>query len=147
LKKLIIVLAALLLVALPVIGGCGDDGDGLTEAIDHHNKGVDYFEEGRLEDAIAEYGKAIELEPRYAEAYNNRGFAHFLLDQHQRAIEDYDEAIRFNPQLVKAYTGRALAHTWLGNYQEAERDIDKAVELGERGDLLRATVEQIKAER
>lgn len=72
-----------------VLSGCG----GLSEAEEHYNAGVELQEQGRLEEAIAEYDEAIRLDPQDAVVYYNRGFAYDDLGQHQRAIQDYDEAI------------------------------------------------------
>jgi tetratricopeptide (TPR) repeat protein len=151
LKNLIVVLAALLLVALSLASACGGNGEEAAtpagEAKQHYNKGVEYGQQGRFDDAIAEYTKAIELGSNFAEAYRNRGNAYRALGEVQRAIADYAEAIRLNPQDAGAYAGRALAYTALGKDREAERDIDKAVELGVEADLLRAAVEELKAQR
>jgi tetratricopeptide (TPR) repeat protein len=147
LKKLILVVAALLLVALPLISGCGDDGGGLTEAEEHLDKGVEYAEQGRIDDAIAQFSEAIELDPQFGWAYHNRGFTYFLLGNYQRAIDDFDEAIRLDPQDAETRASRALAYTGLGKDQEAERDIEKAVELGIDADVLNELIEGLKAQR
>ena len=141
----------LLLVALPLISACGGNGEEAAtpadEAKQHYNKGVEYGQQGRFDDAIAEYSKAIELDPNLAEAYGNRGNAWRALGEVQRAIADYAEAILLNPQDAGAYAGRALAYTSLGKDRSAEQDIDKAVELGFDAELLRTWVEELKAQR
>ncbi len=148
-KNLIVVLAILLLVALPLASACGGNGEEAAtpagEAKQHYNKGVEYGQQGRFDDAIAEYSKAIELDPNFAEAYSNRGNAYRALGEIQRAIADYAEAILLNPQDAGTYASRALAYTSLGKTRAAEQDIDKAVELGFDADLLRAAVEELKA--
>ena len=84
--RLSLLMTAVLLVAglAVVLSGC------LSEAGQHHNAGVELQEQGRLEEAIAEYDEAIHLDPKYALAYSNRGSAYGDLGQHQRAIRDYD---------------------------------------------------------
>ena len=42
--------------------------------------------------AIAEYSKAIEIDPKYAEAYNNRGLAKMKLDQKDSGCLDLKKA-------------------------------------------------------
>ena len=49
-------------------------------------------------ESIVEYNKAIEINPRFSEAYVNRGIVYRALGQYQRAIKDYDEAIRIDPE-------------------------------------------------
>ena len=40
----------------------------------YHNRGVSKDKLGNYKGAIADYDKAIELNPQYASAYNNRGY-------------------------------------------------------------------------
>ena len=42
----------------------------------YNNGGMFYAHKGDLTQAIADFNKAIELDPDYAEGYNNRGFAY-----------------------------------------------------------------------
>ena len=51
--------------------------------------------------AIADYTKAIELNPYLAEAYNNRGFAKLKLGQKDSACLDFSKAGELG--LAKAY--------------------------------------------
>jgi len=89
--KIPVVVLLLLSVAL---AGCSN------AAIDHGNAGAQLSNDGRWQEAIAEYDEAIRLNPQYAEAYNDRGIAYCNLGEHQRAIEDLNEAIRLDPQLA-----------------------------------------------
>ena len=63
---------------------------------------------GLLDEAIADYTKAIELDPAYADAYYNRGLAYFGstfesgIDVHElvQAKQDFDKAIELDPFYV-----------------------------------------------
>ena len=52
--------------------------------------------------AIADYDKAIELNPKEARAYYNRGVVKDELKQYKEAIADYDKAIELNPKYFDA---------------------------------------------
>jgi tetratricopeptide (TPR) repeat protein len=41
---------------------------------------------GKYKQAIADYNEAIDLNPRYAEAYNNRGIVYGHIGDEQKAI-------------------------------------------------------------
>ena len=41
------------------------------EATKHDNLGIAYFNQGKLDEAVAEYKKAIEIKPNFAEAHYN----------------------------------------------------------------------------
>ena len=64
------------------------------------------------------YDKAIELNPKDADAYNNRGAAKMKLKQYKEAIADYDKAIELK-KMLKAYNNRGFAYRELGKKEEA----------------------------
>ena len=63
------------------------------------NRGNAKDELKQYSEAIADYDKAIELDPNFAAAYTNRGTAKAQLKQYSEAIADYDKAIELDPNL------------------------------------------------
>jgi|GEM_PF-3805091 len=84
---------------------------------------------GDLDGAIADYTKAIELKPDYAEAYNNRGIAWVDKGEYDKAIEDFSRAVELKPDLAQAYYNRGNAWANKGEYDRAIEDYTKAIEL------------------
>jgi len=64
-----------------------------AEALQHYERGVQLNKEGRYVEAIAEFNKAIELDPKFAQAYYYRGNAHSWQGDYDKAIADYDKVI------------------------------------------------------
>ena len=62
-----------------------------------------YARMGKLEEAVADYTRALEIEPTFAQALGNRGMAHRDLRQFQAALADFDRLIALRPDLAKAY--------------------------------------------
>ena len=58
-------------------------------AKEYFEKGLEAGNNGNHKAAIEYFSKAIELEPKYAEAYFNRGNAKFKLSNYTGAIEDF----------------------------------------------------------
>ncbi|UCB48645.1 MAG: tetratricopeptide repeat protein [Deltaproteobacteria bacterium] len=100
-----------------------------AETAFHLFKGAVYHNRGQLSKAIAEYNKAIEINPEYAPAYNNRGFAYIGKGQYDQAISDFNKAIEINPEFAMAYNNRGYAYGVKGQYDQAISDSNKAIEL------------------
>ena len=81
-------------------------------AADYVNAGVEKGESGDLQGAIADFTKAIEINPQYAIAYTNRGFAKSNSKDYQGAIVDYNKAIQINPQYAATYFNRGWCRQW-----------------------------------
>ncbi len=77
-------------------------------------KGTAYGNKGMLDEAIAEYGHAIAVEPDYAGAYSNRGAAYYRKGEYDRAIADFGKAIEINPLYAEAYYNRGNAYAQKG---------------------------------
>ena len=79
--------------------------------------------------AIADYNKAIELNPNDASAYYNRGISKDDLEDYYGAIADYNKAIELNPNDASAYYNRGISKRKLEDYYRAIADYNKAIEL------------------
>ncbi|MDF2388391.1 tetratricopeptide repeat protein [Nostoc ellipsosporum NOK] len=64
----------------------------MEEAEEFFRRGREFGGQGQSQEAIAEYTRAIELDPNYAEAYFYRGNTLALEGQPQKGIEDIQKA-------------------------------------------------------
>ena len=80
-------------------------------------------------EAIADFTKAIELDPKKVQAYYNRGIAYNDLKKYAEAIADFTKTIELEPKNVGAYVNRGNAYGGLGKYPEAIADYTKVIEL------------------
>jgi Tol biopolymer transport system component/tetratricopeptide (TPR) repeat protein len=67
--------------------------------------GDDYFGAGRYEDAIAEYQKALGVEPQNAAVYARLGQAYLQMDNCERAIPEFQQALALDSSLETAQAG------------------------------------------
>jgi TolB-like protein/Flp pilus assembly protein TadD len=88
----------------------------------HVAKGNVLRVERRFEDAVAEFERALALDPNLAEAYGSLGYIQIAIGQYQNAIEFFDKATRLSPQnqqLAFWNTGNGLAYFGLQQYDQA----------------------------
>ena len=65
--------------------------------------------EGKYEEAIASYDKAIEIDPKHAKAQRNKGLALNKLERYEDAITCYDKAIEIDQKDVKVLYNKGFA--------------------------------------
>ena len=96
----------------------------------YYNRGVVYWSQGKVPEAIADFTKAIARNPdNYAIAYYNRGVAYDEQGLTPQAIADYTKAIIINPKLAEPFNNRGDAYRRLGNIRQAMFDFNKAIEI------------------
>ena len=78
---------------------------------------------------IEYYSKCLELDPKYAVAWNNKGNALAELGRYEEALRCYDKALEIDPKHVLAWYNKGVALHKLGRYEEALRCYDKALEI------------------
>jgi len=86
------------------------------------NRGVVLNRAGSLDDALADFNRALEEDEDLAEAFLNRGNTYFLMRRYDDAIADYEASLSFDlPKAHVAWYNIGLAH-------EAKKDAVKARE-------------------
>ncbi len=88
-------------------------------ALAHNNLGSALGREGKINEAIPHFSKAIELNPKYAEALNNLGAAEYSLGRTVEAEKRIREALRLKPGYTEARFNLGLSLHSLGRLDEA----------------------------
>jgi Flp pilus assembly protein TadD len=100
---------------------------GQKPAADFSNRAYAYTEKGQLDLAIADFDRAIELNPTNPKFFVDRGSVFLRKGQHDRAIADFDHAIRLKPRYSDAFVNRCAVYTLKRQYDRAISDCDQAV--------------------
>lgn len=79
---------------------------------------------------LADYDKALALNPRLMFAWFNKGNLYSKMEDYTSAIQCYSEALKIDPNFGPAYYNRGLAYLHVGNKRLAFSDLSKAGELG-----------------
>src|SRR6185295_13146177 len=98
------------------------------EAIEQYNLGIKRQAAGDLNGAIASYSKAIETDPKYADAYNNRGVAYLIQKNYPAALADLTQSIELAPSAA-AYNNRAGIYFNQNKVEEAIADFTAGLKL------------------
>jgi tetratricopeptide (TPR) repeat protein len=110
------------------------DEDSEHAATAHTNLAYALWEWGHTEDALDHAERAVEVDPRFAQAWYNRGF--FLAERglHEDALNAFDNAIRLGMRNTEVLEEKAMALEELGREDEAEEVAARAEELREQAE-------------
>ena len=115
-------------------------------AEDWLEKGYSFQISNQYDEAIMAYTKALDINPRLAEAYSNRGLAWCGKGNYDSAIADYNRALEINPRDADAYCGRGFAWAMKGDLWQASADARKGLSLNPKSKLCQMVVDYLKAE-
>ena len=88
-------------------------------------KGSYYMSQNQLTSAHNVFSKAIELDPKWAEAWNKRATALYLMGNYELSQNDINEVLKLEKRHFGALSGQGMVQTALKNYQKA---IDSYIE-------------------
>ena len=88
-----------------------------------YQQGLELAAIGNYTEAIVEFTKAIEINPKFADAYDHRGLAYFAIEQFDRAIADYNSSLNLNSRQIEVYFNRAVALLAANNIQGSLIDL------------------------
>ncbi|MEH2005070.1 tetratricopeptide repeat protein [Nostoc sp.] len=93
----------------------------------------------RYPEALQDFDRAIELNPKYAWAIASRGETYRLMERYPEALQDFDRAIELNSKYTWAIASRGETYRSIKRYPEALQDFDQAIELDPKSDWVIAS--------
>jgi tetratricopeptide (TPR) repeat protein len=101
----------------------------------YYNKGIEYYKEGKYDQAGKEFGKALELKPNHVYAMYGLGNTYYCKAKYDDAVKTYIKAINLNPDYPKVHYSLSLAYSKLGMTRDAEKEkgIFRKLTQGEKG--------------
>ena len=103
--------------------------DEAEDAATYHSRGFTHFSKSQYDLALADFNKALELDPGSLVAYHNRGVVYFDLGQLPLAIADFTKAIELGFTGKGSYHLRGVAFGKEGQYDLALEDLNKALKI------------------
>lgn len=83
---------------------------------------------GKSEEALAEFDRALALDPYSVPALYGRGLVYQADKRHEQAIADFTAANGLTPQRVEPLLARATSYLAIDRAKEAASDVDDAVQ-------------------
>jgi len=103
--------------------------DGVRSPVVQATLGLAHKRAGRFEEAIAEYGLGLELDPNDAAMTTEVGFCLMHLGRRREAANVFAVAMKLNPGLVAAVFGYGWAAEGLGALDSAESAFRRALQI------------------
>ena len=118
----------------------------LKPTADYYNhRGISFYDKNELENAIADYTEAINLDSQHGEAFNNRAWTRFKASKTQAALADADKAVQLLPNTAYVWDTRGHIHEALRNRTAAIRDFRKAISLDPNSTDSKAGLDRLGA--
>ena len=92
-------------------------------------EGSDLINNNRLNEAVNLFTKVIEIDPKWAEAWNKRATALYLLGEFQKSQNDIDKVLELEDRHFGALSGQGLVNIQLKNYEKAIMSYEKVQEI------------------
>ena len=106
----------------------------------YNNLGIIQLRRGQIAEAIAQFTKALAIDPDYAEAHYNLANALVRSGALDEAIPRYTRAIELNPKIVGAYVNLATILLQRGRAAEAVSKLQAAISIAPQNAGARATL-------
>jgi tetratricopeptide (TPR) repeat protein len=103
-------------------------GQSAGDAQGYATRGLALAKSGKAEEALAEFDRALALDPYNVQSLYGRGLIYQADKQHEQAIADFTAANGLTPQRVEPLLARATSYLAIDKTKEAASDLDVAVQ-------------------
>lgn len=103
-------------------------GQGSSAAQGYAARGSALAKAGKSDEALAEFDRALTLDPYNVPALYGRGLLYQADKRHEQAIADFSAANGLTPQRVEPLLARATSYLAIDKVKEAASDVDEAVQ-------------------
>ncbi|MBI1182004.1 MAG: tetratricopeptide repeat protein [Alphaproteobacteria bacterium] len=102
---------------------------GGADASIYYRRGAAYHKMQKVQEALADYDKALAIDPNFVQALWASAAINLFINQPQKAIDVLNRAISLSPNNAGLYSQRGWGYYALRQYDAAERDFTKALDI------------------
>ena len=101
----------------------------IRHSASNNKLGIVFLKRNLFDEAIAEFKKAIEIDPEFIEAYNNHGYVLLKQKKYQEAIDAFSKGIKKDGDYADLHNNLGYAYFCINRYGEAIYELNRAIEL------------------
>jgi lipoprotein NlpI len=110
-----------LVAVLLVLGASREDP---MDARKHFQAGQVHEEKGRHAEAIADFDKCLELDPKFAAAYDHRGSEQFKLGKVAESLADFDRFLKLEPRAAAGHWKRGISLYYVRRFEDGKKQFE-----------------------
>jgi len=107
-------------------------------------RGTQCLSDRKFDCAFKHFGRAVELSPDFAEAYNQRAIAYYLQERFEESLIDCHHAVRLMPSHFGAWAGLGHCYAHLNQPREAIKAYEKALAINPHLDCIKQAVSELR---
>ena len=105
----------------------------------HNLRGIYLSEQGKIEESIKDFTKAIKYKSSICDYHFNRGLSYFSTGNFSEAMQDFNEAVKINPHYAEAYNAKGSIYLHFGKHKQAVKVFTMAIKFwGNNKERVRA---------
>lgn len=94
-------------------------------ALEYYNNGIEAFDNQDYQGAIKNYNKAVEIDSKFAFAWDNLGLSYRYVGEFNKAIECYEKSLKVDPKGRLPMLNIAITYEYLKDYEKAKKAYKK----------------------
>ena len=126
---------------------CETPSYGASDFSKHYNKGIEFYKQGKYDQAGKAFGEAIKIKPNDVYALYGLGNTFYCKAKYDEAVKIYSKAIKINPEYAKVHYSLSLAYSKLGMTREAEKEKTTFRQLSQGGKAGKKAKTSVKLSR
>ena len=126
---------------------CETPSYGAGDFSKHYNKGIEFYKQGKYDQAGKSFEEAIKIKPNDVYALYGLGNTHYCKAKYDEAVKVYTRAININPEYAKVHYSLSLAYSKLGKTREAEKEKAVFRQLSQGGKADKRTKTRVRPSR
>ena len=107
-------------------------------------EGSNLVNKQKFDQAIVVFSKVIDLDPKWAEAWNKRATVLYMVGEFQKSQDDIDKVLELEERHFGALAGQGLVNIQLENYDKAIKSYKKAQQIYPKMKSPKIMIKQIE---